>query len=169
MSFDRCFKVLWKMWVQLFTFKSLGLFLLQCSVFQSKRPNLDKLSSSFMTFVLWVSNQTATSYFAILMAKLPYSQLVRLKICFWQRCLQQRYLQQKCLETNFLHVCAQSLSHVWLFTTPWMDCSPPGSSVHGICLARTSEWDAVSFSRGSSQPKDRTLSSCIAGRFFTTD
>ena len=35
-----------------------------------------------------------------------------------------------------------------------MDCSPPGSSVHGIVQARILEWVAVSFSRGSSQPRD---------------
>ena len=35
-----------------------------------------------------------------------------------------------------------------------MDCSPPGSSVHGIFQARVLEWVAISFSRGSSQPKD---------------
>ena len=45
------------------------------------------------------------------------------------------------------------------------DCSPPGSSVHGIFLARTLEWVAVSFSTGSSQPRDWTRVSyvfCIA-------
>ena len=45
-----------------------------------------------------------------------------------------------------------------------MDCSPPGSSVHGILQARILEWVAISFSRGSSQPRDRTWVSCIAGR-----
>ena len=48
-----------------------------------------------------------------------------------------------------------------------MDCSPPGSSVHGILQARILEWVAISSSRGSSQPRDRTQVSCIAGRFFT--
>ena len=43
-----------------------------------------------------------------------------------------------------------------------MDCSPPGSSVHGIL-------QAISSSRWSSQPRDRTRVSCIAGRFFTTE
>ena len=45
--------------------------------------------------------------------------------------------------------------------------SPPGSSVHGILQARTLEWGAVPFSRASSQPRDWTWASCIAGRFFT--
>ena len=48
-----------------------------------------------------------------------------------------------------------------------MDCSPPGSSVHGILQARILEWVAISFSRGSSWSRDRTQVSHIAGRFFT--
>ena len=40
------------------------------------------------------------------------------------------------------------------------DCSPPGSSVHGIFQARILEWVAVSYSRGSSQPRDQTCVSC---------
>ena len=48
-----------------------------------------------------------------------------------------------------------------------MDCNLPGSSVHGILQARILEWVAVSFSRGSSRPRDRTQVSSIAGRFFT--
>ena len=47
-----------------------------------------------------------------------------------------------------------------------MDCSPPGSSVHGILQARILEWVAISFSRRSFQPKDRTQVSCVAGGFF---
>ena len=42
-----------------------------------------------------------------------------------------------------------------------MDCSLPGSSVHGIFQARVLEWVAVSFSRGSSQPRDRTGSPAL--------
>ena len=42
-----------------------------------------------------------------------------------------------------------------------MDCSLPGSSVHGILQARMLEWIAVPFSRGSSQPRDRTSFSCL--------
>ena len=47
-----------------------------------------------------------------------------------------------------------------------MDCSPPGSSVHGILQARILEWVAISFSRGSSQPRDWTQVSRIASRCF---
>ena len=45
--------------------------------------------------------------------------------------------------------------------------SPPESSVHGILQATILEWIAIPFSRGSSQPRDQTWVSCIAGRFFT--
>ena len=48
-----------------------------------------------------------------------------------------------------------------------MDCTPPGSSVHGISKARILEWVAISFSMESSWPRDWTQVSCIAGRFFT--
>ena len=42
-----------------------------------------------------------------------------------------------------------------------MDCSPPGFSVHGILQARTLEWVAIPFCRGSSRPSGRTQVSCI--------
>ena len=48
-----------------------------------------------------------------------------------------------------------------------MDSNPPCSSVHEIFRARILEWVAISFSRGSSQPRDRTQVSCTAGKFFT--
>ena len=58
---------------------------------------------------------------------------------------------------------AQSCPTLW----DSMDCSPPGCSVYGIFQARILEWVAISFSRGSSQPRDRTQVSCIVGRRFT--
>ena len=48
-----------------------------------------------------------------------------------------------------------------------MDCSSPGSPVHGISQARILEWVAMPSSRGSSQPRGRTQVSPIAGSFFT--
>ena len=44
-----------------------------------------------------------------------------------------------------------------------MDCNPPDSSIHGISQARILEWVAISFSRGSSWPKDWTQVSCLTG------
>ena len=48
-----------------------------------------------------------------------------------------------------------------------MDCSPPGSSVRGLIQARILECVAMPFSRGSSQPRDRTQVSHNAGRLST--
>ena len=48
-----------------------------------------------------------------------------------------------------------------------MDCSLPGSPIHWIFQARVLEWVAISFSRGSSWPRDWTPVSCIVGRCFT--
>ena len=48
-----------------------------------------------------------------------------------------------------------------------IDCNLPGSSIHGIFQARVMEWVAISFCRGSSQLRDQTWVSCIAGRHFT--
>ena len=47
-----------------------------------------------------------------------------------------------------------------------MDCSLPGSSVHGIFQARILEWVAISFSRGSSWPRDQTCISCTGRRIL---
>ena len=65
-------------------------------------------------------------------------------------------------------------SHLWLLksitqlcltpATPWTDCSPPGSSVHRISQESILEWFTISFSRGSSQPRDWIWVSHIGGR-----
>ena len=58
---------------------------------------------------------------------------------------------------------AQSSLTLWDPT----DCSPPGSSVHGILQVIILEWFAIPFSRGFSRHRDWNWVSCIAGRFFT--
>ena len=65
-------------------------------------------------------------------------------------------------------VCAKSLQLCLTLCDP-MDCSLPGSSVHGILQARLLEWVAMPASRGSSQPRDRTCISCSTGGFFTAE
>ena len=74
-------------------------------------------------------------------------------------------LTQYCKSTTCVHV---SHTQSCLILCDSMDCSPPGSWVHGIPQARILEWEAIPFSRGSSQHRDRTQVSCIAGKFFTT-
>ena len=68
----------------------------------------------------------------------------------------------------YVVVVVQSLCHVWLFVTPWtVTCQAPKAV--GFFWARILEWVAISSCGGSSQPRDQTQVSCIAGRFFTTE
>ena len=64
-----------------------------------------------------------------------------------------------------MKVKVNSLSRVQL--CDHMDCSLPGSSIHGIFQARVLEWISISFSRESSQLRDGTQVSHTAGRCFT--
>ena len=73
--------------------------------------------------------------------------------------------------TTSVCMCTQSLRLCPSLCDP-MDCSPAGSSVHGIPQARLLEWVTMPSSRRSSRPKDRIWVSCIsctAGVFFTTE
>ena len=66
-----------------------------------------------------------------------------------------------------LMICCCSISQSCLTLCDPVDCSLPGSSVHGILQARTLEWVAIPFSRGSSWPRDPSFGSpALAGRFF---
>ena len=75
---------------------------------------------------------------------------------------------QEFLLYKYTYACM--LSHIHAPCDP-VDCSSPGSSVHGIFQARILEWIAMPSSRGSSWPRDWTpvsMSPSLAGRFFTT-
>ena len=63
-------------------------------------------------------------------------------------------------------MCAQLLQSCLTLCNP-MDCSLQASSFHGIFQARILEWVSISFSRGSSWPKDPTRVFRIAGRLLT--
>ena len=69
---------------------------------------------------------------------------------------------------NILTLCVSVVQLCPTLCDP-VDCSPPGSSMHGILQARILEWVAMPSSRGSSPPKDQTSVSHIEGRFFTTE
>ena len=86
----------------------------------------------------------------------------------WQRQVKMTglTLAMYTLYPSLLH--AKSLQSCPPLCNP-MDCSPPGSSVHGILQARILEWAAIPSSRGSSQPRDLShvsYCSCIAGNFL---
>ena len=76
------------------------------------------------------------------------------------------FAKGKCFTYSSTCACmhVQSLSGIQLFCDP-MDCSLPVSSVHGISQAKTVEWVAIFYYRGSSQPRDQTCISCI-GRWI---
>ena len=78
------------------------------------------------------------------------------------------FFKKKSEMNMVLIVVVYALSYVDSFCDP-MDCSQPGSSIHGISQTRIQKWVAISFSRGSSQHKDRTCISCLAGGFFITE
>ena len=55
-----------------------------------------------------------------------------------------------------MHCCCRLVVHSHPTLCAPVDCSPPGSSVHGTSQARILEWEAISYSRASSQPVDQT-------------
>ena len=72
---------------------------------------------------------------------------------------------ESAMPSNHLYLIYDLVAKSYLTLCDPMDCSLPGSSVHGIFQTRILEWVAISFSRGSSPPRDWTCVSCIAGRF----
>ena len=78
---------------------------------------------------------------------------------FWNFCICGRKVLKKKVKVSVTLSCL-TFCHT-------MVCSLPGSSVHGIFQARALEWVAISFSTGSSWPRDQTQVPCIAGGFFT--
>ena len=97
-----------------------------------------------------------------------FIKILILRLHHWYRLPKENTLSYinivLCVHAKLLQLC--------LTLRDTMNYSLPGSSVHGISQARILEWVVISFSRGSSQPRDRTsasCSSCIAGRFFTTE
>ena len=87
--------------------------------------------------------------------------LVHLASCIAPAPQQSPYGRQHLLDGDYICVCISSVqfSQSCLILCDPMDCSPPSFSVHGIFQARILEWVAISFSRGSSQLRDRTCHS----------
>ena len=92
-------------------------------------------------------------WFSITRVRYPY-----LGICSLLSAYRTRVQTMRDLECSFIVCCLVARSSLTLCDP--RDYSLPGSSVYGISWARTLEWVAISFSRGSSQPRGRT---CISG------
>ena len=71
------------------------------------------------------------------------------------------HLNNRTVKARGVCVCTSTRAHLCRTLCDPIDCSPPGSSVHGTSQARIQEWVAISSSRGSSWPRDWTLVSCI--------
>ena len=69
--------------------------------------------------------------------------------------------------TTTLYACCSLVTKLCLTLCDPMDCSLPGSYVHGISQVRILEWVAISYSRGSPWSKDQTHVSCLTNIFFT--
>ena len=97
--------------------------------------------------------------------------------CWMNLKRKQRYEAQSLAPKRYLvHFCLLSpLAVIVSVAKPCLtlcdprDCSPPGCSVHGISQAKILEWVAISFSRTSSRPRDRTHVSCIPGGFLSPE
>ena len=80
-------------------------------------------------------------------------------ICLWGNCRSTSHQSQYRIMMEIMPYCLHAQSCLTLCDP--MDCSPPGSSVHGILQAGILKWIAISFSRGYSWPRDQTQVSCV--------
>ena len=117
-----------------------------CPVRRPRSPGLLKTTpgTSLVVQCLGICLAMRGTWVPYLVRKLGSHRCVCVCVCVWER---------------------ESLSGPTLCNP--VDCSLPGSSVHGILQARVPEWFAISFSRGSFWPRDWTPVSCIAGGVFT--
>ena len=93
-----------------------------------------------------------------------------LHILQWKQLITAEWMQKLIQEVICISfpLCVRCVSTSCLTLCDPMGCSPPGSSVQGISQARILEWVAISYSRGSSRPRDQTHFFCVswpAGRF----
>ena len=130
----------------------------------------------------WLGTLRALVPLRLVLDPLSVSSLLLLSYIFWRflrrrkRAPSERWLHLFkgccCIYLKVKSRCACMYVCVCVFSCVWlcdpMDCSPPESSVHEIFTARILKWVAISFSKGSSWPRDRTCGSCITGRFHCT-
>ena len=120
-----------------------------------------------MDFFKWVHNLITTNYLGMDSETVTITTTISNRSYFWTIGLCCFPHPSPPYLLGHLCMYAQSFSHVRLFCNP-MDCSLPGSSVQGICQARTLERVAISSSRESSWSRNQISSLALVGRFFTT-
>ena len=132
----------------------------------------DFLAALTQLFLVWFSTMCSLAFPLVLWVTLSLVN-VFLFTTSYKRHTGFCHLQPRTLAWNTKHLSHSTqkseseVAQLCLTLCNPMNCNPPHSSVHGILQARIPEWVAISFSRGSSPPRDRTQVSCIAGRFFT--
>ena len=151
----------------LFTFSPSGE---ELSKISFVRPNIPVLNYVFF-FKDWPKDFSQWTWWRSVIQK---AHPVSKRMCLWSCARHSQRSNMECLsvtlKANLMLLKSERESEVaqsCLILCDPVDCSPPGSSVHGICQARTLEWVAIPFSRGSSWPRDRTPVSHIVGRCFT--
>ena len=116
---------------------------------------------------MWLALIPAEIMFSILYINLRIVSLLK-NYFTWERGMNRWSTGNFKSNGTLLCVCAQLLQ---LCPTLWvpMDCSSPGSSIHGILQARILGWIAISFYRGSSWSRDKTCVLCLSDGFFTSE
>ena len=99
-------------------------------------------------------------------AYLTYMQSTWCKMPGWMKHKLESRLQGE-ISNNLRYADESEVTQSCLILGDSMDCSLTGSSIHEIFQLRVLEWVTISFSRGSSQPRDRIQVSRIVGRRFT--
>ena len=119
-------------------------------------PSIRVFSNESVLRIRWPEDW---SFSFIISPSNEYSGLISFKIDWFELLAVQGTLKSL-LQTYMWNICArpESLQLCLTLCDP-LDCSPPGSSVHGILQARILEWVAMPSSRGSSQTKDQTCAS----------
>ena len=136
-------------------------------LFSLTSPALTPLHTLFLFMVSIVPTGFLYSFHSLFASLCGYFQLIFL-LTYWFFFF-FLFLGQVCCWISVLNSSVYSLYCVHAKSPPScvtlcdpMDCSPPGSSVHGIHQARILEWVAMYSSRGSSRPRDRTWVSYIS-------
>ena len=134
--------------------------------------NSAHLAATLCVHFLWCRDQQAqprkTSDLGLCVLKrlLVLSLTCTLEVLTWENADQDSFFPLISLMISFLETICMVKVKIAPSCPPL--CDPVNYTVHGILQARILEWVAVPFSRGSSQPRDLTQVSCIAGRFFTS-
>ena len=123
--------------------------------FERERPHSHNFYCSIIIIIVF-------NFFLCKICKLNF---LIARVCTYRKIL-STYIIQYCPQFQGPTESESEVTQSCLTLCNPVDCSLPGSSIHGILQARILEWVAISFSRGSSRPRDRTRVSCIGDRRF---